>query len=397
MRNGITIIDSDRHVMEPVSMWAEYLPARYRDVVPDVRPMTPPDETIHARLERLGQHALLPTPPVVTVNGKPVLRGLSEVAYIEIGLHAQQRIDELHAAETAEGQIATMDAAGIDIAVLMPTYGVSLVYDDDIDADRSRAYASAYNRWLADMCQHDPSRLVGAALISRHDPACMVADLEVALRAGYRAVVLLPNPVLSRVLGGPEMAPFLSACEADCVPVFLHGNTHGRLRTAGADRFRTHFAQHTCSHPLEAMMGLVALLEGGVFERHPAVRFVWLESGLSWLPYWLWRLDEEYEHMRNELLGAVARRPSEYFRRQCAISFEPDEPLLGSSIDEIGQQCILFGTDFPHIDHDSGVIDKLFQDSAKFGPDRLRAALLDNPARLLGLDLERPLDQQSSR
>src|SRR5262249_33497780 len=146
-----------------------------------------------------------------------------------------------------------------------------------------------------------------AAIISRHDPGRMVADLEAVLHDGYRAVVLRPNPVLGRTLGAPEMEPFFAACEVNSVPVFLHEGAHGRVATAGADRFRTHFAQHSCSHPLEAMMALVALLEGGVLERHPALRFVWLESGCGWLPYWLWRLDEEYEHMRNEVRGSVNR------------------------------------------------------------------------------------------
>jgi len=37
------------------------------------------------------------------------------------------------AAETAKGQLATMDASGVDIAVLLPTYAGYLVYDEEID------------------------------------------------------------------------------------------------------------------------------------------------------------------------------------------------------------------------------------------------------------------------
>ena len=47
--------------------------------------------------------------------------------------------------------------------VLLPTYAGYLVYDDEIDAGRSRAYAAAYNRWLADQCAHSPARLKGAS------------------------------------------------------------------------------------------------------------------------------------------------------------------------------------------------------------------------------------------
>lgn len=386
MRDGIAMIDVDRHVMEPMSLWPEYLPAKYRDVAPDVRPMSPPGEPIHARLARLGDHALLPTPPIVTVGGKPIWRGMSEVGYIEVGLHAEEHRRELLAAETAAGQLATMDESGVDTAVLLPTYAGYLVYDDEIDAGRSRAYATAYNRWLADQCRQSPTRLLGAALLSRHDPERMALDLEAALRDGLRAAVLWPNPVLGRTLGAPELEPFFGACEASNVPVLLHEGTHTRVETAGASRFSTHFSQHACSHPMEAMMAFLALLEGGVFERHPRLRFGFLESGCGWLPYWLWRLDEvEYAQLGNELKGRVNQRPSSYFRRQCWIALEPGEAMLAHCVDAIGRDRVVFGTDFPHVDHDSAIVSRLFDDRASLGADMVRAAVWDNPARLMGL------------
>ncbi|HEU4410485.1 MAG TPA: amidohydrolase family protein [Polyangiaceae bacterium] len=391
MRNGIAIVDVDRHVMEPLAMWPEYLPAKYREFAPDLRPMSPPDEPLARRLARLGDHALLPTPPVVTVGGKPIWRGVTEAGYIEVGLRAEAHRRELVAAETAAGQLATMNESGVDIAVLLPTYGGYLVYDDEIDAGRSRAYASAYNRWLADLCRSNPARLKGAALLSRHEPGRLVEDLEAGLRAGHRAAVLRPNPVGGRTLGDPALEPFFAACEANGVPVLLHEGAHTRVETAGAARFTTHFAQHACSHPLEAMMAFVALLEGGVLERHPGLRVAFLESGCGWLPYWLWRLDElEYAQSSNELGGLLSRRPSEYFRRQCWVAFEPDEALLAASVGQIGEGRVVFGTDFPHVDHDADIVAKLFAEGAPLGAATLRAALWDNPARLLGLDPAAP-------
>jgi len=387
MRNGIRIIDCDRHVMEPMSMWPEYLPARYRDVAPDVRPFSPPGETLGARLARLGDHALLPAPVVVTVGGKPICRDMTEIGHIELGLHAETHRAQLVAAESGAGQLASMDQDGVDVAVLLPTNAGFLVYDDEIDAGRSRAYASAYNRWLADQCRPAPERLVAAAMISRHDPARMVEDLEAGLRDGHRAAVLRPNPVGGKTLGAPELEPFFAACEAAGVPVLLHEGAHTRVETAGANRFQTHFAQHACSHPMEGMMALLALLEGGVLERHPGLRVGFLESGCGWLPYWLWRLDDlEYAQMSNEVAGRINRRPSEYFRRQCWIAFEPDEAMLRASVDAIGRERVVFGTDFPHVDHDVNIVGKLFADGAPLDAERLRAALWENPARLLGLE-----------
>jgi uncharacterized protein len=391
MRHGIPILDVDRHVMEPMAMWPEYLPARYRDVAPDVRPLSPPDELLATRLARLGEHALLPAPRVVTVGGKDICRGMSEVAYVEVGLHAGEHRRDLAAASTATGQLAAMDQSGVDVAVLLPTYTTFLVYDEDIDADRSRAYATAYTRWLADLCRQDPARLKGAAFLSRHDPARMVEDLEAGLAAGHCAAAIRPNPVRGLTLGAPELEPFYAACEANGVPLLLHEGAHARVETAGASRFQTHFAQHACSHPIEMMMGFLALLEGGVLERHPRLRVAFLESGCGWLPYWLWRLDElEYAQLANEVRGRISQRPSAYFRRQCWIACEPDEAMLGPCVDAIGQDRVVFGSDFPHVDHGADIVSTLFGEGAPLDAATLRAVLWDNPARLMGLQAPPP-------
>ena len=393
MRNGIPVIDIDRHVMEPMSLWPEYLPAEYRKFSPDVRSLAPPGESLDERLARLGTHALFPTPPMVTVQGKPLLRGLSEQGHMEVELHTTQRHAELAAAETAAGHLAAMDAAEIALALLLPTFAGFLVYDDEIDADRSRAYASAYNRWLADLRQKDPVRLQGAALLSRHAPEHLVADLEAALRSGLGAAVMRPNPVRGLTLGAAALDPFYSACEANDIPLVLHEGTHTRVETAGASRFGSHFAQHACSHPMEAMMAFLALLEGGVLERHPRLRVAFLEAGCGWLPYWLWRLDEmEYAQVSNELGGRISQRPSQYFRRQCWIAFEPGEALLAPSIEAIGVDRVVFGTDFPHVDHDREILAKLFAQDGPLPAHVLRAALWENPARLLGRHITRHLE-----
>lgn len=172
------------------------------------------------------------------------------------------------------------------------------------------------------------------------------------------------------------------------MPLLLHEGTHTRVQTAGASRFRTHFAQHACSHPMEMMMAFLALLEGGVLERHPRLRVAFLESGCGWLPYWLWRLDEmEYAQVSNEVSACCKQRPSEYFRRQCWIAFEPGEAMLAQCISAIGPDRLVFGTDFPHVDHDMGILTELFAKDAPIGPTDLKAALWDNPARLLGMQI----------
>jgi len=385
MRDGFRIVDVDRHVLEPVAMWQEYLPATMREYVPRLAPFGPP-ETLIERVNRLGEHALLPTPPILSVAGERVIR-YPEAAYIELVLVAEQRRELLSTVETPRGHLADMDATGVDVAVMLPTHAPYLVYNDTVSAERSRAYARAYNRWLGDFCSAAPTRLIGAALLSRHDPEALVGDLEQAVRDGMRAVVLRPNPVQGRTLSAPGHARFWAACEHHAVTVLVHEGTHTRVATAGADRFETRFGQHACSHPMEAMMALLSLIEGGVLESHPALRIGLLEAGCGWLPYWLWRLDHvEYAQLRGEVRRHVRRPPSEYFQRQCWIAIEPSEPMLDGVVAEIGASRMVFGTDFPHLDHDHGIVDELMARRTTFGDLALRTILWDSPCALLGRD-----------
>lgn len=386
MKDGFRIMDVDRHVMEPVGMWPDYLPAAMRPYAPRFADISPPGEDLSERIQRLGEHALLSAPRVLAVDGEPLMRDVSEVAHIETGLVATQRRHLLSAAETPEGHLADMDATGIDVAAMLPTFAPFLVYNDAISADRSRAYAQAYNRWLAAFCSVAPKRLLGAALLSRHDPSAMVEDLEAGLGMGLKAVVLRPNPVQGRTLGHPDYDRFFAACAHQGVTVLLHEGTHTRVPTAGADRFRSHFAQHACSHPMEMMMALLALIEGGVLERHPSLHVGFLESGCGWLPYWLWRLDQmEFGQLRPEVRGRVERPPSEYFRRQCWIAIEPGEAMFDKLVAEIDPAHIVFGSDFPHLDHEATITDEILAQRARIGDEALRTLLWTSPATLLRL------------
>ena len=134
-------------------------------------------------------------------------------------------------------------------------------------------------------------------------------------------------------------------------------------------------------------MGFLALLEGGVLERYPKLRVAFLESGCGWVPYWLWRLDEaEYKHLAWEVADNIKMKPSEYFRRQCFVSVEPSEPYLHQAIEYIGEDNLIFGSDYPHIDQDPDVVDDAVALEERLPRDTVQKILWDNPRRFYGLD-----------
>ena len=86
-----------------------------------------------------------------------------------------------------------------------------------------------------------------------------------------------------------------------------------------------------------------------MLEHHPGLRIVFLESSGGWAPFWLERLDEQAESF-GSFCPDLARPPSEYFARQCAISFEVGERTLPALASFVGQDRIVWGSDYPHHD-----------------------------------------------
>jgi len=103
------------------------------------------------------------------------------------------------------------------------------------------------------------------------------------------------------------------------------------------------------SHSFEEMLACAQLITFGVLERHPALRFVFLESSGGWAPFWLERLDEQAESFGG-FAPDMKLRPSEYFARQCSISFEVDEHTLPALVPFVGAERIVWGSDYPHHD-----------------------------------------------
>ncbi len=359
MLNGYSIIDADSHVIEPPSMWAEYLETEFQQFSPSAQMKIKGEEItekISSQVRDVGNKQMMSAHPNAYFQGYNV-----------------------------ESHLQEMVGMGIDIAFIYPTYGLWLWAIDSMEVQLAGAFTRAYNNWLKDFCNYDPNRLKGVGAINLHSPESMVDELHRIVDFGWKAVFLRPNPVKGRLLSDSAYEPFWRECEQLGIAVGIHEGTHSRLPTVGTERFNTRFALHACSHPMEQMMALLALIEGGVLERYPLLKVGLLESGCSWLPYWLWRLDEEYENLYWEVKHNVKIKPSEYFRRQCFISIEPSEPLLARVIEYIGSDNLIFGSDYPHMDHQPDVVKKLVGLEKDLSKETVKKILWDNPCRFYGL------------
>lgn len=394
MTERLRILDADCHVLEPQGLWLEYLEPEFRSRVPTLRPLvdrrpgfTPADMVMLARRHLLTMR--FGVDPVssahVQVDGQLIWDRISDELWIR---GVEQTVRNYPRAVEADfdsrSQVEFLREMGAERAYLYPTTGLWLFAIDGMEPALAAALVRAYNRWLRDFCAEAPGMLNGVGAMCRHDPTAMVEEVRQVASWGWSVVTLRPEPIGARLLSHPDYEPFWSECERLKVAVALHGGTHARLSTVGADRFHTRFAMHACSHPMEQMMALLTLVEGGVLERHPELRVAFLESGCGWLPYWLGRLDTLYSQLAWEVSGNVRMRPSDYFRRQCFISCEPGEVGLELVVDTVGEGCLLYGSDYPHIDHGPHVREEVNVLSKRLSWQTAQRILWDNPQRFYG-------------
>jgi predicted TIM-barrel fold metal-dependent hydrolase len=91
----------------------------------------------------------------------------------------------------------------------------------------------------------------------------------------------------------------------------------------------------------------------GVFDRFPSLRVVLAESGWTWLPSLMWRMDKEWKSAQREVPW-VDGPPSGYVRRHLRATTQPtDAPpqpeQLRVLLDELGTEMMLmYASDYPH-------------------------------------------------
>jgi len=380
------IIDSDRHVMEPLSIWKEYLtPDVYKDYYIDVKVDT--SEDLLQRVKDFGLDGAVKLPNTYNIADSPILNLWDEKVQYASALRSESTKAERIAAMRPDTQLASMDGSDIAVSAIFSTFAGFIVNHSELPANVSLAYADAYNRWLKDYCDYDSDRLKAVGLISRHDPKNMVEQLDKVIENGWTSITLRPEVIAGRVLGHEDYNDFWLACEAHNIAVAFHGGTNLHAPTAGTDRFTSRFAMHACSHPMEAQMAFVSLLESGVLERYPRLKFAFLEAGASWVPHWLWRLDNIcYPEFPTLVEENIKMLPSEYFKRQCWVGIELGEPCLREVIDTIGHDKLLYGSDFPHPDHLHFTTEDIAQQLSELDEKELQAVLEQNAIDFYGFE-----------
>ncbi|WP_261566547.1 amidohydrolase family protein [Frankia gtarii] len=350
------IVSVDDHVVEPGDLWTQRLPARYREIGPrTVRERIPkksnPDEDKWADVWYYESVRV------------PVPRGFAAVSFEPDDLEDDpMTFDEMRpGCYGVADRLRDMDADGVEASVCFPNAFVRFCGQRFLAGeDRELALLSvqAYNDWLADeWCGTSDGRLLGAAIIPLWDATLAAAEIRRVSAKGLTSVAFSEIPAR---LGLPSMYsgywdPFFAACEETQTVINLHIGSSSQTHTSSED---APLAVHIANHFQNSAFSLSDWLVSGAFTRFPQLKTAFSEGQAGWIPFLLSRLDQLWDR-HAPLLGlqTLPERPSHYVREHVYACVFNDPAALHLAdqvgkhdIYQIGEDNLLFETDYPHND-----------------------------------------------
>ena len=240
-----------------------------------------------------------------------------------------------------------LDPFGSDIGILNCLYGVQTLYSEDL----AYAYVRALNDWVRGQFLDRDPRFRASIVVSLENIDMAVAEIE-RCAADRRFVQILLLAGSARPLGRRNFWPLYEAAVKHDLPVALHAGSELR-NPPTALGWPSYYLEDYVANAQAFQYQLTSLFAEGVCNRFPTLKFVFLESGWTWLPPLLWRIAKYWGGLRMEIPWAD-RTPTEIVRDQIRFSLTPtdgpaDPDRLRRVLDHIGSDDILlFSTDYPH-------------------------------------------------
>jgi predicted TIM-barrel fold metal-dependent hydrolase len=242
-------------------------------------------------------------------------------------------------------RLVDMDADGVDVEVLYCEFSAfRYLY---MIKDGWREATQAFNDTLAQFASADPSRLICSYQIPIHDLDIAVAEVKRVAEIGGKSLQL---PVHPPELGLPDYwerhwDPLWAAIEETGMPACFH---IGLANVQVYDPMPNDHAQGVVQ-PIAAFWTSIQygnFIMGGVFERFPQLKTVFVEPGIGWFPWWLNNADQMILD-RGYSFPQITELPSFYFKRNLFLTFI-DEPESVKGLRHLMLDNIMWSTDYPH-------------------------------------------------
>jgi predicted TIM-barrel fold metal-dependent hydrolase len=270
---------------------------------------------------------------------------------------ADKKISGLTFAEILPGNydgaahVEDMEADGVDVSIVYPNHAIFTYVESD--RDLALACMRSYNDWVLDEFQGaSPSHIVGLPLLPVDDgiDVC-IAELDRCVAKGARGGFIPGFPV--KPYHDPYYDPLYAHVAAAGIPLTFHRTFGGKPSEADYDELMQQkiSTAGTVYRFFSAVRPFTYMVMGGVFDRHPELKFVGAEVNCGWLPFWVQTMDQNLD-IRSVMADATA-----------ATRFSPSE-LLGKNLfvtvldDHVGFELMekypyladasLYSSDYPH-------------------------------------------------
>nr|WP_255437725.1 amidohydrolase family protein [Thalassobacillus sp. CUG 92003] len=274
---------------------------------------------------------------------------------------------------------------GIDYSIVFPTDLLTLGLHPDPLFEVALAYG--YARWMTEKILPQDDSLVTMLYLPFSDPeACVRIVKEFGNKKGV--VGFMVTSVRNQPVYHNSYMPLYKEIEESGKPLGFHTVSYW-LETP-FKQFNNFMSAHALGFPFFNMIQLTNIVINGIPERFPDLKFVFIEAGVTWLPFIMSRLDSDYM-MRSSEAPSLTKKPSEYIKNFYFTS-QPLEYLekpehMAMVFDMIdAENQLLYASDYPHQDFDtpSSLYDLPFLDNkAKkkiLGENALKLFNIDNPS-----------------
>ena len=350
------IISADDHVIEPAHVWQDRMPSKHKELAPKIVIAPQGEMTLNdgVWLETPGtgdkmaawwhfENKRYQIKQMVACPGIPPEEVTMEgVTYDDIAPGCYDPI----------ARLADMDINHVEASLCFPNYPrfCGQLFSEADDLELGLLCVQAYNDWMIDeWCGSSGGRLIPLCIVPLWDAELAAKEIYRVAAKGCRAVAWSELPAwLGRPgLHGDFWDPFLKACEETQTVICMHIGSGTKTVQTSPEAPTVVTANLIVCNSAASMIDWIF---SGKFEQFPNLKLLYAESQIGWIPYFIERADDTWRtHQWAQGEKRIPKPPSHYYKKHVYSCFFKDTVGI-DLLDRIGEDNVLFETDYPHQD-----------------------------------------------
>ena len=357
-----TIIDADTHVIESERIW-DFFDEEMAHRKPTLVACPDPNNG-SVRNHWVIDSKLVPHPP-----GKGGQALATPPLEDEIRNSPAWQKREMSDIDT---RLSDATAMGVDVQVIYPTLFIAfLTHDVELEV----ALARSYNRFMADACSRSEGRMRWVVVPALRDLDKTIEELHYGKEHGAVGV-LFRGVEKDRSLAEPYFFPIYEEAQRLGLPICIHTGPGSPILTEMFDSRLSFVFPDVRLLPVMAFYDLAA---NKIPERFPDLRWGFIESNSSWVPYLAHFLNRRFK------TGRAAYGPEFFRNNQFFVACEADEDLP-YILQYVGEDNMITGSDYGHTDQSVELeLISVLRAREDVPSPIMDKILSDNPARFYGL------------